>query len=322
MNKAIDLKKILSKIGIELALIALIIVSASMSSRFLTVNNAINILRQVSVTGVIAVGMTIVIINGGIDLSVCGIVGLSGMTAVILQPYGTVTAIAAALLIGIIAGLINGYCISRGLAPFIMTMAMDTIVRGCAYLTSNGMPVSGVNDAYRYLGAGYLVSWEIDGREVGIPVPFVIFIVVIAIAYFLLKHTTFGRHVYAVGGNPEAARLSGISIVRTKMFVFAISGALAAVSAIMLTARMASCDPTLGTSYNVDAISATVIGGTSMAGGEGNVLKTIVGSLIIVIISNILNMMNVSPYIQQVITGSIIFGTVYTDNWRRTRKAA
>lgn len=317
-----NIKKIFSKIGIELALIALIVISASASEKFLTVSNAINILRQMSVTGVIAVGMTIVIINGGVDLSVCGIVGCSGMVALLLQPYGTVVAIAGALAIGIVAGLINGYCISQGLAPFIMTMAMDTIIRGCAYLTSNGMPLSGVTDAYRYLGAGYVVSLNVDGKTMGLPVPVVIFAAVVLLAYFMLKHTSFGRHVYAVGGNAEAARLSGISIVRTKMIVYAVSGALAALSSIMLTARMASCDPTLGTAYNVDAISATVIGGTSMAGGEGNVLKTIVGALIIVIIGNILNMVNVSPYIQQVITGSIIFITVYADNWRRKRKSA
>ncbi len=310
-------KALFGKIGIELALLLLIVISSIASPKFAQVSNVINILRQVSVTGVIAVGMTFVIINGGIDLSVCGIVGLSGMAAVILQDRGTAVALLAAVGIGVLCGVINGYCISQGLAPFIMTMAMDTVVRGLAYLTSNGQPVAGVNPAYRFLGSGYIINFELNGKATGIPVPVLIFLLVVLVAWFVLKHTNFGRHVYAVGGNAEAARLSGISIVRTKMIVFAISGFLAALSGIMLSARMAACDPTLGTGYNVDAISATVIGGTSMAGGEGNVLKTVVGAMIITIMSNILNMVNVSPYIQQVITGMIIFVTVYTDNWRR-----
>jgi len=314
-------KEILGKIGIGLALIAIIALASIASPKFAQVSNIINVLRQVSVTGVIAVGMTIVIISGGIDLSVNGIIGLTGMVAVILQGNGTITALIAAAAIGIVCGLISGLCISRGLAPFIMTMAMDAIVRGFAYMTSNGQPVSGVNPFYRFLGSGNVFKFNLGGDVLGLPVPVVIFIVVVIIAHITLRYTTFGRHVHAVGGNPEAARLSGISIAKTKMIVFAISGFLAALSAVMLTARMNACDPTLGGGYNVNAISATVIGGTSMAGGEGNVLKTVIGAMIIVIMSNILNMINVSPYVQQVVTGLIIFVTVFIDNERRQRKA-
>lgn len=314
-------KSLLSRFGIEIALLVLIIISSVASQKFLTLNNVINILRQVSVTGVIAVGMTVVIINGGIDLSVCGIVGLSGMVAIILQGYGAVVAVLAAFAIGIVCGLINGYCISQGLAPFIMTMAMDTIVRGLAYLTTNGMPVQGATDAYRFLGSGYIVSFELGGKTTGIPTPVMLFILTVLIIWFVLRNTPFGRHVYAVGGNAEAARLSGISVVKTKMIVFAISGLLAALSGIMLSARMGACDPTLGIGYNTDAIAASVIGGTNMAGGEGNVLKTVIGALIITIMSNILNMVNVSPYVQQVITGLIILVTVYVDNMQRKRVA-
>lgn len=316
-----NFKVFMGKIGIGIALIAIIAIASMASPKFLQPSNIINVLRQVSVTGVIAVGMTIVIINGGIDLSVNGLIGLTGMVAVILQGRGSLVAILTAVIIGVVVGIINGFCISKGLAPFIMTMAMDTIVRGVAYLTSNGQPVSGVTPLYRYLGSGEVFSFKLDGKNMGLPVPVIIFAVVVLLAHFMLKHTNFGRHVHAVGGNPEAARLSGISISRTKMIVYAISGFLATLSAIMLTARMNACDPTLGIGYNVNAISATVIGGTSMAGGEGNVLKTVIGAAIIVIMSNILNMVNVSPYIQQVVTGLIIFVTVYVDNWRRNRKA-
>ena len=314
-------QSVFSKMGIEISLLILIVIASFMSPKFLTVNNIINVLRQVSVTGVIAVGMTIAIINGGIDISVCGIVGLSGMVALLLQPYGTAVAILAALGIGIVCGLLNGFFISRGLAPFIVTLASDTVIRGLAYITTNGQPVSGVTDAYRWLGAGYVFSWTTaDGKTMGLPTPVLIFLLTLALAYFMMTRTQFGRRVYAVGGNAEAARLSGISVVKTKMIVYAISGSMAALSAIMLTARMASCDPTLGTGYNVDAISASVIGGASMAGGEGNVVKTLFGALIITILSNVLNMRGVSTYWQQVVTGMIILITVFVDNEKRKKE--
>ncbi|GHV34204.1 ribose ABC transporter permease [Synergistales bacterium] len=318
LRKVSKLTKILETVGIELALLALIIISGVMEPKFIRSSNVINVLRQVSVTGVIAVGMTLVIINNGIDLSVCGIVGLSGMVAIILQPQGTLFAVACALAVGAVSGVINGFCISQGLAPFIMTMAMDTVLRGLAYLTSNGQPVAGVTDAYKFLGAGYMGSFMLDGKVIGLPTPVVIFILVSLLAHVMLSRTPFGRHIYSVGGNAEAARLSGISIKKTKMIVFAISGFLAALSSIMLTARMAACDPTLGTGYNVDAIAAAVIGGTSMSGGEGKIYKTVIGAMIITIMSNILNMVNVNPYVQQVVKGLIIFVTVYADNWKKT----
>lgn len=320
-NDANKLVKFLGTVGIEIALLVLIIVSGILEPKFIQASNIINVLRQVSVTGVIAIGMTMVIINGGIDLSVCGIVGLSGMVAIMLQPQGALVAIVCAVGLGIVAGVINGFCISQGLAPFIMTMAMDTILRGLAYITTNGQPVSGVTDFYKFLGAGYVISFNLNDKVIGLPTPVVLFIIVSVLAHFMLTRTAFGRHIYSVGGNAEAARLSGISIQRTKMIVFALSGFLAALSAIMLTSRLAACDPTLGTGYNVDAISAAVIGGTSMSGGEGKIYKTVVGALIITIMSNILNMVNVSPYIQQVVKGLIIFVTVYADNWKKHRQA-
>ena len=311
---------IFSGIGIEIALVALIVIAAIASPDFLKINNVINVMRQVSVTGVIAVGMTIAIINGGIDISVCGIVGLSGMIAVMLQDKGTIVAVLAAIGIGVLCGLLNGFCISRGLAPFIVTLASDTVIRGLAYITTNGQPISGVTDVYRWLGAGYVFKWQdAGGKTIGFPAPVLIFLLVLFLAHFMMTRTKFGRHIYAIGGNAEAARLSGISIVKIKMSVYAISGALAALSAIMLTARMASCDPTLGTSYNVNAISASVIGGASMAGGEGNVLKTLAGALIITILSNVLNMRGVSTYWQQVVTGLIILVTVFVDNEKRRK---
>ncbi|WP_262429248.1 ABC transporter permease [Paratissierella segnis] len=307
------LSTFMNKHGIIFILLVMIIVSTIMEPSFLNYKNLINVFRQISVTGPIAIGMTFVIINGGIDISVGGIVGLAGMVAMILMSkgYGILIALLAALAIGILVGFINGYYVSKGLAPFIVTMSTNTILRGLAQLTTNGQPVWGIANGYEIFGQGYIGF---------VPVPVIIFLLVFAVAYIILNHTTIGRSVYAVGGNAESSRLSGISILKSKIFVYCISGILSAITAIVLTSRLASSDPTIGLDYQVDAIAATVIGGTSMSGGEGRVEKTLVGILIIGILSNILNLAGVSPYIQQVVKGLIILGAVVWDNSKRKNK--
>jgi len=285
------LSTFMNKHGIIFILLVMIIVSTIMEPSFLNYKNLINVFRQISVTGPIAIGMTFVIINGGIDISVGGIVGLAGMVAMILMSkgYGILIALLAALAIGILVGFINGYYVSKGLAPFIVTMSTNTILRGLAQLTTNGQPVWGIANGYEIFGQGYIGF---------VPVPVIIFLLVFAVAYIILNHTTIGRSVYAVGGNAESSRLSGISILKSKIFVYCISGILSAITAIVLT----------------------VIGGTSMSGGEGRVEKTLVGILIIGILSNILNLAGVSPYIQQVVKGLIILGAVVWDNSKRKNK--
>lgn len=311
-SSRIDISEILNKYGIELVLLLMIVVSTIIEPSFLSLKNSINVLRQIAVTGPIALGMSFIIINGNIDLSVGGIVGLSGMAAMIIMSrgYGIVAAVLAALAIGLLMGAINGYVVSTGLAPFIVTMSTNQVIRGIAYISTNGQPVWGIADGYEWFGQG----------AVGIiPVPVIIFAVLFVISYFILNHTKVGRTVYSVGGNAEASRLSGISILKSKIFVYCVSGFMSAVTAVVLTSRLASCDPTIGLDYQVDAIAATVIGGISMSGGEGRIGKTVIGALIIGILSNILNLAAISPYIQQVIKGIIILVAVFWDNSKRKK---
>lgn len=311
-SRKVDFSNIINKYGIELVLLVMIIISTMIEPTFLRLNNIINVLRQIAVTGPIALGMTFIIINGNIDLSVGGIVGLAGMVAMILMSkgYAVCWAVAAAISIGLVMGALNGYIVSRGLAPFIVTMSTNQIIRGLAYISTNGQPVWGIANGYEWFGQGSV--WII-------PVPVVVFALLFGSTYFILNYTKVGRTVYSVGGNAEASRLSGISILKSKVFVYCVSGFMAAVTAIVLTSRLASCDPTIGLDYQVDAIAATVIGGTSMSGGEGKIGKTVIGALIIGILSNILNLAAISPYIQQVVKGIIILVAVVWDNSKRKK---
>lgn len=301
------------RFGIELVLLMMIIISALVAPSFIKPSNLISVLRQISITAPIAIAMTFIIINGNIDLSVGGIVGLAGMVSVLLDAKGAplIVVILAAFAISIVAGIINAASVYAGLAPFIVTMSTNLILRGICYMMTNGQPVWGVSKSYTVIGQGFIGP---------IPNPVIIFIAIFLIAYFVLHHTTIGRNVYAVGGNWEASRLSGISVLKSKIFVFCVSGVLSAVTGIVLSSRLASCDPTIGIDFQVDAIAATVIGGTSMSGGEGRVSKTIIGILIIGILSNILNLAGISPYVQQVVKGVIIFAAVLWDNWKRKKR--
>jgi len=305
-----DIKNILAKYGIYLALAVICVIISLSTDNFFTVANALNVVRQVSFNGIIAIGMTFVIIIGGIDLSVGSVLALVGIVTAMLVVNGhEIFPLPVALLLGLLfsafCGYVNGICITKGkLAPFIVTMGTMTIARGLCLVITNGRPVTSLTEGFRNIGAGFFL---------GIPIPIYIFAGVVFLAYFALNHTRFGRYVYAVGGNELAAKASGIDVDRIKLLVYVICGLLSGVVGMVLSARINSASPVWGVGYELDAIAAAVIGGTSLSGGTGTVTGTIVGALIIGIISNGLDLMNVSPYYQQVIKGLIIIVAVLLD---------
>jgi ribose transport system permease protein len=301
-----DIKKLGPLIGFFLLCIVLSVLSDS----FLTVDNWLNILRQVSINALIAFGMTFVILTGGIDLSVGSVLALSSAITAGMMASGTngVTAIIIGLLAGLFMGAINGIVITKGrVAPFIATLATMTMFRGLTLVYTDGRPITGFatdDILFQMMGRGYFL---------GIPVPVVFMIVVYAALYFVLKKTTFGRHTYAIGGNEEASRLSGIRVDRLKVWIYSLTGGLSALAGIILTSRLNSAQPTAGTAYELDAIAAVVLGGTSLSGGRGWIFGTLVGALIIGILNNGLNLLNVSSFYQQVIKGLVILLAVLLD---------
>ena len=302
-------KELITKLGPLIGLFLLVIVITLLNPSFLSINNLFNVLRQVSISALIAFGMTFVILTGGIDLSVGSTLALTGAVAASLLASGMdpIIAMGIALILGLILGAINGVIITKGkVAPFIATLATMTIYRGLTLVYTEGRPISGLGDsmAFQLFGKGYFF---------GIPVPVVTMILTFAVLYFILHKTTFGRRVYAVGGNEEASRLSGISPDRVKIAVYAITGLLAAMSALILTSRLNSAQPTAGESYELDAIAAVVLGGTSLTGGKGWIFGTLVGALIIGVLNNGMNLIGVSSFFQQVVKGIVILLAVLID---------
>jgi inositol transport system permease protein len=283
----------------------------------LTPRNLLNIVRQISVMGLIAIGVTMVIITGGIDLSSGSVLALAAVVSTSLAQrldwseikfpgldVPVLVPILAALAVGAVCGLINGSLIARfKIPPFIATLGMMTIARGFALIYSE-RPVSGLKDSYNYIG---------QGEPFGIPVPIVILAVVAIGAHVMLNNTRFGRHIYALGGNEQAARISGINISRVKIGVYTIAGLLAGLSGLVLSSRIGSGQPGLGVGYELDAIASAVIGGTSLSGGIGTIWGTIVGALIIGVLNNGLDLLNVSAYWQTIVKGSIIVVAVIID---------
>jgi ribose/xylose/arabinose/galactoside ABC-type transport system permease subunit len=306
--KIVNFVKIFSKYGIYLTLVLLIVIMTLLSDTFLTSVNIFNVLRQISITAIIALGMTFVIITSGIDLSVGSTLAFSGVLATSLAhpgDYPLFVPILVGICVGGAIGLINGILIAKtGLAPFIVTLGMTSIARGSAMLYTGGRPVIDLSAEYAYIGKGMI--WKI-------PVPVFIFLGLIVILYVVLHKTRFGRHVYALGGNELSAVVSGINIERIKMAVYVIVGLLAGVSSIILSARTNSGAPNAALGYELDAIAACVIGGTSLQGGRGSIAGTVVGALIIGIVNNGLDLMNVSSYLQQVVKGLIIIVAVLID---------
>jgi ribose transport system permease protein len=280
---------------------------------FATVSNLVNVVQQSTIIGVIAVGMTFVIITGGIDLSVGSIVALAGIT------FGTLVqanlawplAAAAALVVGTSCGAMNGALITIGrLPPFIATLGMMSVARGSALMLSDGRPISGYSSGFRTLATGSLA---------GIPLPVIIMLVLYGAAHFVLTRVTLGRYTYAIGGNEEATALSGVNVHRYKTVVYCISGFVSALASLLLVARLDSAQPIAGMSYELDAIAAVVIGGSSLLGGSGSVVGTLIGALIMSVLRNGLNLLGVSSYLQQVAIGTVIVVAVVVDMALRRR---
>jgi ribose transport system permease protein len=299
----------LQKLGPFVGLIIIIIILSIVSPNFMTVDNILNVLRQVSINALIAFGMTFVILTGGIDLSVGSILALSSAVTASMLASGMdpILAILIGLIAGAIMGAINGFIITKGkVAPFIATLATMTVFRGLTLVYSDGRPITGLSSSELFvlMGKGY-VGW--------IPVPVIWMLVTYAILYFILKKTTFGRKVYAIGGNEEAAILSGIRANRVKVWIYTLTGLLSALAGIILSSRLNSAQPTAGASYELDAIAAVVLGGTSLSGGRGWIFGTLIGALIIGVLNNGLNIMNVSSFYQQVVKGGVILLAVLLD---------
>ena len=303
-------------IFILLAMVALLTVMTK--GTFLQAQNLINVVRQMSVIAMLAIGVTVVIISTGIDLSLGSILALSAVVATSLaqahdatnQMYPgldlpVIVAIAAGLLVGAAAGFVNGFLIAGfRIPPFIATLGMMTAARGLALIYSDGRPISRLNPAFNFLGQGEIL---------GVPVPIVLLAVVAIAAHFMLNNTRFGRHIYAIGGNEQAARVSGINLSRVKIGIYTFAGLLAGLGGMVLAGRIGSGNPQLGTGAELDAITAAVIGGTSFTGGIGTVWGTIVGALIIGVLNNGLDLLNVSPFMQQVVKGVIIVVAIIID---------
>lgn len=300
---------LISNSGILIGFIALCIFFSLTSTAFMTSGNILTVLRQISINAIIAFGMTLVILIRGIDLSVGSIVAVTGTITVgmLVNGYGLPISIITALLLGALLGFINGFVTAKAKIPsFIVTLAMMTIARGIAYVYSDGKPLRfDDSPVFNAIGKGYLGP---------IPIPIVIMVICLVVISILLNKTRFGRHIYAIGGNPEAAKFSGINITKLEIIVFTISGALAALSGIILAARLNSGQPIAGQGYELDAIAAVVLGGTSFAGGIGKVGGTIIGALIIGVLSNGLNLIHVSYYYQLIIKGIVIVAAVYIDS--------
>lgn len=302
-------QSLLQKIGPFIGLIVIVLIFSILEPGFLSVNNLLNVLRQVSFNALIAFGMTFVILTGGIDLSVGSILALTGAVSAGLIASGIdpILAMLAGLLLGAILGAVNGIIIAKGkVAPFIATLATMTIYRGLTLVYTEGRPISGLGDnaAFQMLGKGYFL---------GIPIPVVTMLISFGILYFILKKTTFGRRVYAVGGNEEASILSGINTDRIKIYVYSLTGLLSALAALMLTSRLNSAQPTAGEMFELDAIAAVVLGGTSLTGGRGWIVGTLIGALIIGVLNNGLNIIGVTSFFQQVVKGAVILLAVLLD---------
>lgn len=321
-----DRKNFLYYLGIFaplIFLILLILIFSSLHPRFLHPLNIFNVMRQISITGLIALGMTFVIIVRGIDLSVGSLIALCGLVGAVIAKGGLVErfsvgvdtelanpwywALAGSVLIGLLAGTVNGVCITKLKVPaFVVTLGGLSAYRGTALLVSDGGPISGFNEAYRWIGQGKIGM---------VPIPVIIFLVFIVLCHIVLKYTVYGRYIYSVGGNPEAARLSGINIDLIITSTYIITGFFVGLAAFILSARLNSSEAVAGMGYELNVIAVVVVGGTSLFGGRGNILGTIIGAMLFGVLQNGLVLLNVSSYIQQIIIGIILILAVTFDKF-------
>lgn len=306
---------ILASYGIILVLFLLILAFSILTPRFLMRDNIFNILRQVSIVGIICVGMTLVMLTGGIDLSCGSIVGASAVGAALLMTKSNMNPVLASLLMclfGVLLGLANGFFIAQlKVPPFIATLGMMTSVRGIAYIITGGLPVFGFNRAFTVLGQGY---WGV------VPIPVVVMFITFVLGIVFLSQTRIGRHIYGVGGNEEASRLSGVQVKGIKYLVYATSGFMSALAGIVLLARVNSGQPNAGTGYEMDVVTAVVLGGISMTGGEGRLIMVVVGVMIMGILTNGMTMLTINEYVQQFVKGMVLIGAVALDRFIKTRK--
>ena len=312
-SRGAHMREVYRRYGIVAVLIVLCIVLSFANQYFLTLGNIADILRQTSINGILAVGMTYVVLTAGIDLSVGSTLALAGIISASLvtgpHPHGAAFGLMAGLATGAAVGAINGLLVARlSIPPFVATLGMLSAARGLTYIYNDGMPVTDLPDAYLTIGTGAIA---------GIPVPIIVFALVVVLFWFVLRYTTYGRYVYAVGGNARSAKTSGISTGKILFSVYVIGGLLAGLAGIILAARTTSALPQAGMSYELDAIAAVVIGGTSLSGGTGSLGGTVVGALLIGVINNGLNLLGVSSYYQQVVKGVIIVGAVLLDASRK-----
>lgn len=302
--------KKLKEYGIFIAFLLICITLTFISPQFLTISNWSIIFTQVAINALLAFGVTFVIITGGIDLSIGSVVAVSGVVvATLAHPaqFPLIVPILGGLLTGLFVGILNGFLITKSkIAPFIVTLGIMTIGRGVALIISNGRPISNLSDSFNFIGGGEVL---------GIPFPIIILIIVFSVCSIVLKKTVFGRYVYAVGGNEQAAWASGINVNQVKMAVYAICGLLSGLAGILLTSRITTGQPNAGVGFELDAIAAAVIGGSSTTGGIGTITGTLFGVILIGVLNNGLDLLNVSSYYQQVAMGIIIIGAVLLDSW-------
>lgn len=299
----------LGALGPVIALVVLIAVISIINPSFLGGDNLLNLLRQVSINALIAFGMTFIILTGGIDLSVGSTLALSGalVAGLIAKGLPPILAILLGMILGAFLGMINGLLITKGgMAPFIATLATMTIYRGSTLVYTGGNPITGIGDSYlfQFIGRGYLL---------GIPFPIVIMLLSFLILYLLLHKTAFGKKTYAVGGNIKAASIAGVKTDKIQILIYTLSGLMASVAGIILTSRLNSAQPTAGQAFEMDAIAAVVLGGTSLSGGKGRLFGTLMGALIIGTINNGLNLLGVSSFYQQIVKGLVIIIAVLLD---------
>lgn len=300
-------QELIRRYGMLLVLLVMVLVASLLSERFFTTANILNVTRQVAINAILAAGMTIVIISGGIDLSIGSVVAIAGALGAGVMAGGAswLVGVLVTLLVGLAFGVTNGLFIAYGqLPPFIVTLATMALARGFTQVYTGGRAITVTNPSFQWFGHGYVGA---------IPVPVIIMIVVYILGHLFFKHTKLGRLVYAVGGNEHACRMAGVRVNRVKVAIYGINGLLAGLVGVILTARLFSAQPTAGVSYEMDAIAAVILGGTSLSGGRGRIGGTIIGALIIGVLGNVFNLLNVSPFYQDVAKGLVILVAVLLD---------
>ena len=314
MGKLRERRTTLRSFALVFVILAIVIVMTFASPVFMTSKNIINIIRQISINGIIAVGMTFVILTGGIDLSVGAVVAITSVIAGYLLEQGTYWLVAclAAVSISLIFGAFNGVMVAYvGFQPFIATLATVTMGSGIALAFSDGKPFTIKNEAFLAIGQGYIGA---------IPIPIILLVFIVAAGLIILKTTTFGRYVFAIGGNKNAAKLSGVRTKRVELMVYVISAFCASIVGLILSARISSGQPTAGEGYELDAIAATAIGGTSMSGGVGSLTGTVFGFMILGLVTNSMNLLNINSFYQQIVKGILIVLAVFLDMYSKRMK--